>query len=171
MFGPSRDDRALYLVKRGPLQSLLRWDIASHKESVVAQADFHAALIVPSSDERWLIRHSYHSLDIRPMSGGEWKTLVSTNRNMEYTDAPRPAAFTPDGKWLLYADTDAAGRPNLFRVPLAGGKPERLGDFPINGDHGFMRLRPDGRQLMAEFGNPHQYDLWVLENFVPSGKQ
>jgi hypothetical protein len=131
-------DQALYLVKRGPVQSLLRWDVAPHKESVAAQADVDAAIILPSSDEQWLIRHSYHSLDIRPMSGGEWKTLVSTNRNIENTDMPRPAAFTPDGKWLLYADADAAGGPTLFRVPLAGGQPERLGDFPNSGGHGFI---------------------------------
>jgi Tol biopolymer transport system component len=170
MFGPSHSDLALYLVKRASPQSLLRWEVASHEESVVAQTDLSAAIILPSPDERWLIRHSYHSLDIRPMSGGDWKPLVSANTNTQHVDAPRPTGFTADGNWLLYYDTDAAGKKSLFRVPLAGGHPERLGEFPGGGDNGFMRLSPDGRQLMAEIWNPNQYDLWVLENFVPSVK-
>jgi len=105
------------------------------------------------------------------MSGGDWKLLVSTNSNTQHFEMPRPTGFTPDGKWLLYYDTDAAGKKSLFRVLLVGGHPERLGDFPGGGDDGFMRLSPDGRQLMAEIWNPNQYDLWVLDNFVPPAKQ
>ena len=171
MFGPSHDDLALYLVKRASPQSLLRWELASHEESVLAQTDLTAAIVLPSPDERWLIRHSYRSLDIRPMSGGDWKPLVSTNTNPQNTSMPRATGFTPDGKWLLYYDTDTAGKKSLFRVLLAGGHPERLGDFPGSGDYGFMRLSRDGRQLMAEIWNPYQYDLWVLENFVPPARQ
>ncbi len=165
------DDLAIYLVKRASPQSLLRWEVASHKESAVAQTDLSAAIILPSPDERWLIRHSNHSLDIRPMSGGDWKPLVSINSNAQNAAMPRATGFTPDGKWLLYYDKDAGGNKSLFRVPLAGGHPERLGDFPSSGDYGFMRLSPNGRQLMAEIWNPNQYDLWVLDNFVPSVKQ
>ena len=171
MFGPSHDDLALYLVKRASPQSLLRWEVASHQESVVAQTDLSAAIILPSPDERWLIRHANRSLDIRPMSGGDWKPLVSTNTNPQNTSMPRATGFTPDGKWLLYYDTDTAGKKSLFRVLLAGGHPERFGDFHGGGDDGFMRLSRDGRQLMAEIWNPYQYDLWVLENFVPPAKQ
>jgi len=91
---------------------------------------------------------------------------------------PRATGFSPDGKWLLYYDEDGGGRKSLFRVALAGGPPERLGDFPGGGEYGFMRLSFDGREIMAETWNPNQYDLWVLEydlwvleNFVPSAKQ
>ena|SRR6516164_1334350 len=106
------------------------------------------------------------------MSGSEWKPLVSTNAITE-TDSsmPRATAFTPDGEWLLYYDKDAEGKKSLFRVPLAGGEPQRLGDFPVGGEYGFMRLSSDGREIMAEMVMPDQYDLWVLDNFVPSAKQ
>jgi len=46
-----------------------------------------------------------------------------------------------------------------------------LGDFPVGGEYGFMRLSSDGREIMAEMVMPDQYDLWVLDNFVPSAKQ
>ena len=78
---------------------------------------------------------------------------------------------TPDGNWVLYRDVDSAGEWGLFRVSTAGGQPERLGDFPTNGDPkevSFMEISPDGRKVIiqsADFKNA--YELWSLENFVP----
>jgi Tol biopolymer transport system component len=115
-----------------------------------------------SSDERWLIRVNGTGVEIRPISGGDWKPLVSRLNQGGHVD------FTADGNWLLYHDADSTGKPILSRVASAGGQPERLGDFPTNAPSGTMRISPDGSKVMVaagEYGTA--YEMWSLENFVP----
>src|SRR5439155_23568302 len=57
---------------------------------------------------------------------------------------------SPDGKWVLYNQTDvdlAANTKNadLWIVPLAGGEPRRLTDHPRSDSRG--RFSPDGRRI------------------------
>ena len=55
-------------------------------------------------------------------------------------------------------------------MPLSGGKPERIGDFPAEGDMGLFSISSDGRQIQATNVPQSQYDLWVMENFEPPTK-
>jgi Tol biopolymer transport system component len=59
------------------------------------------------------------------------------------TDGPYDVypACTPDGKWLIYADNHDHEHPEIRRVPISGGNPEKLS--------GGMRysLSPDGKLL------------------------
>jgi Tol biopolymer transport system component len=96
------------------------------------------------------------------MSGGDWKPLVAHDLFTGHVD------FTADGQWLLYHDADSNGKPILSRVASAGGKPERLGDFPTSSASGTMRISPDGSKIMVaagEYGTA--YEMWSLESFVP----
>jgi Tol biopolymer transport system component len=52
---------------------------------------------------------------------------------------------SPDGKWVYYTDWDNAGK--LTRVPLDGGKAERLSERP---GYGGCDISPDGK--LAAFG-------------------
>jgi dipeptidyl aminopeptidase/acylaminoacyl peptidase len=57
---------------------------------------------------------------------------------------------SPDGKWVLYSQTDVnleAGTRNsdLWLVPLAGGEPRRLTSHPKSDTRG--RFSPDGRRI------------------------
>jgi Tol biopolymer transport system component len=115
-----------------------------------------------SSDERWLIRMNGNGVEIRPMSGGDWKPLLSRLTQVGHVD------FTPDGQWFVYQDIDSTGKPILSRVASTGGQPERLGDFPTKAGSGTMRISPDGSKVMVaagEYGTA--YEMWSLENFVP----
>jgi len=51
---------------------------------------------------------------------------------------------SPDGKWLLY-DSDLRGNADIYRIPIAGGTPERLTSEPF--DEFAPSLSPDGRLL------------------------
>jgi len=70
---------------------------------------------------------------------------------------------SPDGKWVLYNQTDvdlAANTKNadLWIVPLAGGEPRRLTDHPRSDSRG--RFSPDGRRIAfvsARDGGGHVY--------------
>jgi Tol biopolymer transport system component len=160
---PSHDDQSLYFV-RGPETGgaqMVRWDIASQQETLIDQYP-DKAWGEMSSDERWLIRVNDKSVEIRPLSGGDWKPLASSVRPTGHVD------FTSDGTWLLYHDADSNGEPILSRVASAGGQPERLGDFPTRAPSGTMRISPDGSKVMVaagEYGTA--YEMWSLENFVP----
>jgi Tol biopolymer transport system component len=171
MWGLSHDDLALYLMRvrthEGSVDSLVRWEVASRRESLVAQASGPGRVYEsPSPDEQWLIRFSYPRLEIRPISGGQWKLLTSFN-----IPELMQSCVTPDGSWIVYHDTDSSGTDGLFRVSIAGGQPQRLGDFPNNSVEGSIGITQDGRKIMAVTWPPHQVDLWVLENFVPPAKQ
>jgi hypothetical protein len=141
-------------------QEILRFDIATGQETILERfASGVWGLVSP--DERWLIRKGAKGADIRPISGGDWKALVSSN-----TSAQDSAA--PDGNWLFYRDADAAGKKGLYRVATAGGQPERLGDFPTNSNGGgTMEISPDGRKIMVAGMFGAGWELWSLENFVP----
>ena len=143
-----------------PVPELIRLGIGTREATVVDRipgpyngADWPG----PDPDEHWIARRNKEKLEIRPMSGGDWKPLISLGTTQ--------AAFSPDGNWLLYHDADAAGKQSLFRVSTAGGQPERIGDFPAAGKTGSLRISPDGKQIIAEAALAPE--VWMLENFEP----
>jgi hypothetical protein len=148
----ARDDRAIYLGY-GKL-GLVRWEIGAPTWTSVYDGNAW-----PSPDERWILRSEKGKMEIRTMSGGDWRPLAPD----------RPAArhdFTLDGDWLVYSGVDTSGKGSLFRVATSGGQPERLGDIPgIGSALGDMWISPDGQRIIADTPNPEE--LWSLENFEP----
>jgi len=144
---------------------LLRWDRATGKETTIEPAGEDRRLISVSADGRWIARLLDGTLSIRPVAGGDWKPLASG------ITIKIPPVFLPDGRWLLYQTVDSAGRGGVFRVPVAGGNSERLGDLPNNGSPGLFVFSPDGRKALAVGEKPVDYGLSLLENFVPTVKK
>jgi hypothetical protein len=149
LFG-SPDDRAIYMAARGASE-LIRWEIATRMATSMGRG----TRVIASPDERWISRLEKGKIEIRPMNGGDWKPLISGGTQI---------AFTPDGNWLLFHGVDAGGKDGFFRVATAGGRPERLGDFPTT-SQGPMWVSPDGRKVIADTLNP--FEVWLLENFEP----
>jgi Tol biopolymer transport system component len=156
----TENDSVVYLASQK--QGLMRWEIGSVQSTTVlpnpnaAQSTGYASV---SPDMRWITRWANGNIEIRPMSGGDWRPLVPAPNRMS-------AAFTADGNWFVYHGQDAAGNEGLFRVATSGGRPERLGDFPgkaVAG--GYIWVSPDGKKIIAEALNPEE--LWMLENFEP----
>jgi Tol biopolymer transport system component len=157
----SRDDRAIYM-SGGP--NLFRWEIDTQKATKVDFSPGRFTQTAASPDERWIAGRGNETIQIRPMSGGDWRRLVSVSPG-----GASQMAFTKDGNWLLYHDVDAAGKQGLFRVATAGGQPERIGDLPSGTQYGFMWISPspDGQKIITE--NPKvPTELWILENFEPA---
>jgi Tol biopolymer transport system component len=143
---------------------VVRWDRSTRQETVVSTPSANPTEEDPSHDGRWLVRMMNGSSQVRPMTGGQWRTLVSGLT--EYL----PPETTPDGKWILYNAIDSSGKRSLFRVSINGGDPQRLGGYPIREFTGrdTLRISPDGREILAaETEFTTNYDLWVLENFEP----
>jgi Tol biopolymer transport system component len=159
----NHDDTALYTVTTAdPKQfGLIRWEIATGRETVVGQDLGYGSYGVASLDERWIIRLNRNSIEIRPMPGGDWKRLVSRR-----SDIGGQFTFTPDGEWFLYHDKDSSGKDGFYRVSTAGGEPERLGDFPSGSMNGALFISRNGRKIVAETLTSG-IEFWILENYVP----
>jgi Tol biopolymer transport system component len=158
-FFGSADDRAIYFG-RDPGEELVRWDIGAQQATTVDRiTGWHMpGYVVPVPNAHWIGRRNNDTTEIRPMSGGEWKPLISTS--------PTQIAFTPDGNWLLYHDVDAAGKDALFRVATAGGRAERIGPFPSSSRSApGMSISPDGQKILARYNSAAEH--WLLENFEP----
>jgi hypothetical protein len=159
----NRDDTALYMVTSAdPGQfGLIRWEIATGRETAVARDLNYGSYGVASLDERWIMRMNKDAVEIRPMQGGRWRRLVSRRSEIggQFT-------FTPDGEWFLYHDKDSSGKDGFYRVSTAGGEPQRLGDFPSGSMNGSLFISRNGRKIVAETLNPG-IEFWMLENYVP----
>jgi len=159
---PSRDDAMLYFLDA---RALRRREIATGQEITLvetSEAGDNAAVISP--DGRWLFRPLDKFIEVRRVSGGQWKRVVS-RRDFGHTN------FSPDSNWIYYQDHDAAGREGLYRIATTGGQPERIGDFPSKRGNGGLVISPDGRQIIAECVEIGSPELSLLENFVPAARQ
>ena len=60
-------------------------------------------------------------------------------------------------------------RLGLYRAPMEGGEPQRIGDYPFPPMGASLRISRDGRRFVT----PHSteaissMEYWLLENFVP----
>jgi Tol biopolymer transport system component len=160
------DDQTFYFSSNGwlwpPLDPpIIEWNRSTGQETVIASADQYN--LVPSPDGRLLVSLRDGTLSVRPLSGGESKTLVS-GIVLNF-----PAFATPDGNWIIYQDYGPGGGINLYRVPITGGKPQRIGKPPE--DHYFKDLffSPDSRQILTFKAG--EIELWLLENFEPFPKK
>jgi Tol biopolymer transport system component len=81
-------------------------------------------------------------------------------------------AWMPDGKTILYGKTQDGSQDvaELWSVPASGGQPRKTG---LSMPRLLVpRISPDGRQIafMAS-EQPSKSEVWVMENFLGSGKK
>jgi hypothetical protein len=169
--GLSPDDRILYMfglsASGGP--GMYQWEIGSGKpEALVANG-----LVLPSLDGRWVARATRDSqgrgFQIGPASGGNADSRHMVYVRRQAPPARPPAAFTPDGNWLLFHDQDPDGKDGLYRVSTSGGEAHCLGDYPTSLISA-MWTSADGRHILVDAqsatGKPSEY--WLLQNFIPA---
>jgi Tol biopolymer transport system component len=112
---------------------------------------------------------SLRSLNIIPASGGDVKEIWSFGETKQGTPLFNHI-WSPDGRYILFSAPDPSELRDwdLWRVPVEGGKPEKMG---LQRSWGIINLtvRPDGRQLAfaSRGGASTDSELWVLENFLP----
>jgi len=166
----SRDEQAFYFSSNAWLlgvydQPVIRWDRTTQQDTVVEPASQDRRQLSISQGGHWEARLLDGVVSVRPILGDDWKPLAS-GVNLRV-----PPVVLPDEKWVSYQTVDSAGRAGLFRVPIAGGVPERMGDLPNNGSEGSLLFSPDGRQILAVSTKQADYGLSILENFVPPLKK
>lgn len=81
--------------------------------------------------------------------------------------------WTSDGRYILFSEPDP-GKPtwNLWRISIAGGKPEKMG---LENNLGIrpISVRPDGKEIAYASRGTYSTDseVWVMENFLPRSEQ
>jgi len=99
-----------------------------------------------SPDARQLVFQGVGKLWIQPLPDGEPRRLTPDDfAPFEY--AP---AWSPDGRWIAFSSVDETRAGHLWRVPAAGGPPERLTQRP--GEYFNPAWSPDGNTLVAVRG-------------------
>jgi len=99
------------------------------------------------------------TLMVLPTSGGEARELLSA-RSIEALD------WTPDGRVLVKGNLDDSPESGLWRIPLDGGKPQKVGSAGNNLGMFGASIRPDGREIAYTTGIISMGEVWVMENFL-----
>jgi Tol biopolymer transport system component len=155
---PDNDNTFLFWNLHDGLTTVLSWNRTTQQESVFMSRTSSEPAESPSNDGRWITHHENGTLSIRPITGGDSKPLFT------YKQEVHPE-FTMDGKWAYYTARGETGKVTLFRVPMTGGAPERVGDMPSPA--GQLRIALDGRTIVTAGLAADYYDLSLLENFEP----
>jgi Tol biopolymer transport system component len=97
---------------------------------------------------------------VAPTTGGESREILRQRRMCNFYTG---LAWTPDGKHILFGDTEAEGLPiRLARIPVDGGAPQPLGVEALALRD--LSLSRDGRMLTYTAGSAHRAEVWTLEN-------
>ena len=107
---------------------------------------------------------------MRPMPEGDWTFLASTAAGV----LSDPHDTVPYGDCILFDAKDSEGKRRLYRIPISGGEPQLIGDFPTKSRTGLitdLQLSRDARQIIALSREDSKFNLWTLDNFEPSDKE
>jgi len=117
------------------------------------------------------------ALKIMPAAGGEPCKLVELPaQRLDSFSRPQFAlAWSPNSRHIIYATSvpGVKSELQLWRISVAGGRPQSLGGamegLTVNG----LSVHPDGRQIAFTARNerkPPSEDIWVLRDFLPALK-
>lgn len=172
------DGKAIFYVRRGPERSmqLLRFDLESRGETEMKRApkgqELTSAAVSPHGDRVaygiYDVPSKQTTLVMMPVGGGEPHEVY---RAANWQNGGRfSLAWSRDGRYLIFARPDGGGPTpsspqNLWRVPVSGGEPEKLG---ISGESIFYpQMSPDGRRIAFTGRENNAQEVWALENFLP----
>jgi Tol biopolymer transport system component len=169
-FDLSSDGRFIY--RQGPNQ-LVRYDIENRRESVLATDATYTAVSVSPDGSRLAALRSIREkageapgvITLRPSSGG---TAQEIYRHPIWYDGTRfnTLAWAPDGRFLLFGRPEG-DTPFLWRVPVSGGEPEKIG---FSGDIKTPAIRPGGKQIAFALRETDDNEVWMLENLLTASR-
>jgi len=165
---PPDEDKFFFMQWREDgTSSIWVYDLTSGKEEEFHNLNVFILHLAASPDGQYLAFDTYDGdiwvLNIMPSIGGEPRVLLKLNEGEQLLTI----AWTPDGKGLLYGKgVRNEQKSEVWRIPLEGGEPHKLG-LEVEGlGLGRLTIHPDGRRIafVSERGG---VDIWVMENFLP----
>ena len=160
--------------------SIVRHDLGTGQDQKLYQGGSFGSRLVVSPDGRQLAfgDEDRESLNVISTEGGEPRQLLTvhddSDESVEYVN---PCAWTPDGRYLLFAkrkwlltDNPRRWRPQpreLWRIPDEGGKPQKLlTEMELGGSLSDTAFHPDGCHIAIKKFRAGRGELWVMENLL-----
>ena len=161
----SRSGMIAVTAKRGGRDALYLVDPASG--NVTRRLDFpelvvlHDPALAPDGQSVVFAAQGYDGYQDLYRASWPGGSVVLERVTKDAWDDVEPAIST-DGRWLAWASDrgDLGGRYSLWRLPLAGGRPEEM-SHPAKGDDRQPAWSPDGRWLAYRSTRGGSSDLWV----------
>ena len=145
--------------------SIVAHDLETGKEKELCQEDSWSGLAV-SPDGQRLVFASGRALEVIPTAGGEPRVLhrLQDTEKFALPVAGSCLAWTADGRYVLFVirSVDQPWPTGLWRVPAAGGEPQKLLEMDRLSD---ISVHPDGRRIAFTSGWS-QMEVWAMENFL-----
>jgi len=159
----SPDGKAIFYSESssGEAPRLMRFDIETRRETELRKGEWVLEMAVSPDSKQlaYLVTadNSTSYLALQPADGGPEREVF---RDSPWNGASRHGgiAWTPDQRYLVYPRDDR----ELWRVPVEGGKAERIGVHTGGG----QQFSPDGRRLFFWENNSQGGEVWALENFL-----
>ncbi|MGH9253548.1 MAG: hypothetical protein ACRD3C_03150 [Vicinamibacterales bacterium] len=164
----SPDGRTIYYTLRlDDRVALMRFDIETRRESELksvpsAVSDIVALAVSPDGLQLAMVLLG-GIVEVMPAAGGPSREVLRPVGLELWTGGLRHAlAWTRDQRFLLWVRGDKA----LWKVPAAGGQPEKVG-IPMENLKN-LAVHPDGRQFVFDAATEEPgHEIWALENFLP----
>jgi Tol biopolymer transport system component len=147
----SGDERVLYRVSQ---PRLIKGQVA------VSPEGRHVAFALRGEDKVGLM--------VMPIDGGEPRRLVGFSRG---TPEPVFIEWSTDGRQIYFVrlgGSEAEEEKGLWRIPAGGGEPEPL-EWLMESGALMLRFHPDGRRVALTRVEGSGAEVWVMEDFLPSG--
>lgn len=175
----SPDGEAIFfhrIDRSSKVQTIVRRELETGKEQIIDSSAMMPRIrdltLSPDGRQLALIRYDSKpgmSITVMPARGGEPHEILRV-KEPEFIGGGfwrEGLAWTPDGRYLLFgkAHGDVKGQTvELWRVPVEGGEPQRLGVAMDNVRD--VRVHPDGRRISFTAGKIGA-EVWKMENFLP----
>jgi len=167
----SPDGRTIYYtVGLGDRMSLMRFDIETRRESELKSipcclSEFLSLAVSPDGLQLAMVLGGGDSIvEVMPSAGGQSREVFRPPTPEMGSGANRHSlAWSRDQRFLLWVRGDK----NLWKVPVAGGQPEKVG-IPMENIKN-LAVHPDGRQLVFDAATEEPTrEIWALENLLPA---
>ena len=129
---------------------IMRADGTDQRQLTVGTAADFRPVVTPDNRYIVFVSNRTGALQIWRMNIDGSNQVPLTNRGSN--DYP---AVSPDGKWVIYNTTDDW---HLWRVPIEGGEPVRLTDYPAS----YPSVSPDGKMIACLERNEPKVGLSIL---------
>ena len=170
----SPDGRRVFFARGDPFQgdaTVVARDLASGAEREVSTVRSLLNLSVSPDGSTLALVDQDRSNQVNrlltvPVAGGQVRVL-HTVEGAWGVELGTGLPWTPDGRFLLFI---TEGNGALWRIPSAGGEPERLFELPGAWDYRHFRLHPDGSRIAYSTGET-KGEIWKIENIPGSGRR
>ena len=153
---------------------ILRYDLDSHREVELKKGEWFITLAVSPDGSQLAYLKSIRentteypsALEVMPTAGGPSREVY---RNPVWLGGDRYNAltWTPDQRSLLFIRSVENTESILWRVPVAGGTPEKAG-ISLNARINSPSVHPDGKRIAFAARESDNNEVWALENFLPA---